>query len=178
MLRRVLIAVAICGGAALGWGLWHSYGPGSTAPPDLAAEVDRVDHILIEKTSRRLTASRRGETVLSFNVALGFAPIGDNQQEGDGKTPEGLFKVNRRNQNSSYHLSLGLDYPQAEDLAHAKDLGIDPGGDIFIHGQPNTLGGVLILPGDWTAGCIAISDAEMEALWQLVELGTVVEIRP
>lgn len=161
----------------MAWGLWHGFGPRPT-PPDLAAQTDRVDHILIEKSARRLTASRRGEPVLQYNIALGFAPAGDKLREGDGKTPEGLFTVNRRNANSSYHLSLGLDYPQAEDILRANAAGVDPGGDIFIHGQPNTIGGVLVLPGDWTAGCIAISDAEMEALWQLVELGTVVEIRP
>ncbi|CUH86886.1 L,D-transpeptidase catalytic domain [Phaeobacter sp. CECT 5382] len=177
MLKRLFKLVALCLIAALGWGIWQSYGP-QPAPPDLAAAADRVDRILIEKSARRLTASRQGETVLEYNIALGFEPRGDKFQEGDGKTPEGLFKVNRRNEQSSYHLSLGLDYPHAEHKTLAAAAGVSPGGDIFIHGQPNTLGGVLILPGDWTAGCIAISDAEMDVLWELVELGTVVEIRP
>lgn len=177
MLKRLFKLAALCLIAALGWGLWQSHLP-RPAPPDLAAAVDRVDRILIEKSARRLTASRQGETVLQYNVALGFAPTGDKAQEGDGKTPEGLFRVNRRNDKSSYHLSLGLDYPQSEDKTLAAAAGVSPGGDIFIHGQPNTLADMLILPGDWTAGCIAISDTEMDVLWKLVELGTVVEIRP
>ncbi|MEP2716789.1 L,D-transpeptidase family protein [Pseudophaeobacter sp.] len=177
MLRRGLILVSVALIAILGWGLWRSYGP-RTPPPDLAAQVDRVDRILIEKSARRLTASRMGQTVLEFDIALGFAPVGDKAREGDGKTPEGLFKVDRRNQNSGYHLSLGLNYPRAKDIARAAEAGIDPGSDIFIHGQPNTLAGALVLPGDWTAGCIAISDTEMETLWRLVDLGTEVEIRP
>lgn len=178
MLRRAIILVALGLIGALGWGVWHSYyGPQFTAP-DLAEQFDRVDRILIEKSARRLTASREGETILQYNIALGFAPEGDKFQEGDGKTPEGTFKINRRNENSSFHLSLGLDYPQTDDINLAAAAKVSPGGDIFIHGQPNTLGGVLVLPGDWTAGCIAISDAEMNTLWRLVELGTVVEIRP
>ncbi len=115
---------------------------------------------------------------MQYDVALGFAPIGDKSHEGDGKTPEGLFKVDRRNPNSSFHLSLGIDYPRPEDIARAEALGLNPGGDIFIHGQPNRLGNHLMLPGDWTAGCIAISNSEMVALWRLADLGTVVEIRP
>jgi murein L,D-transpeptidase YafK len=140
--------------------------------------VDRIDHILIEKSHRRLTASLQGQQVLQFEIALGFAPIGDKTQEGDGKTPEGLFKIDRRNPNSSYHLSLGIDYPQPDDRARAAAQGLDPGGDIFIHGQPNALSNLITLPGDWTAGCIAVSNTEMEELWRLAALGTVVEIRP
>ncbi|WP_232281854.1 L,D-transpeptidase family protein [Roseobacter sp. SK209-2-6] len=163
--------------AALGWGLWHAFAPAPSIPT-LVEDAQRVDQIVIDKSARRLLASRQGETVLEFDIALGFEPVGDKAEEGDGKTPEGIFRVNRRNANSSFHLSLGLDYPQAEDLQRAEDAGIDPGGDIFIHGQPNAVGGALTLPGDWTAGCIAISNSEMERLWQLVDIGTKVEIRP
>ncbi len=88
-----------------------------------------------------------------------------------------MFTINRRNPNSAFHLSLGLDYPLPHDIAHAKAAGIDPGGDIFIHGQPNGVVG-LTLPGDWTAGCIAISNQEMKTLWQITPIGTAVEILP
>lgn len=176
-MRRGIKIVALFLVAAFGWGLWHGYGP-HPAPPDLAVQVERVDHILIDKSARRLTASRNGVVVLNYDIALGFTPEGDKFQEGDGKTPEGVFEINRRNGQSSYHLSLGLNYPQPEDKALATAAGVSPGGDIFIHGQPNTLGGALTLPGDWTAGCIAVSDAEMNTLWRLTDLGTVVEIRP
>lgn len=174
-LKRV--AILLIATLALGWALWARYG-NSPISPNLVNQVDRVDYILIEKSERRLTASRKEQQVLQYDVALGFAPIGDKSHEGDGKTPEGLFKVDRRNPNSSFHLSLGIDYPRPEDIARAEAKGLDPGGDIFIHGQPNTLGNLLMLPGDWTAGCIALSNSEMVELWRLVDLGTVVEIRP
>ncbi len=176
-MRRLLRLFAALALLVIGWGLYSSYGPRPT-PPDLAGQVDRVDHILIEKSARRLTASRNGETVLEYDIALGFTPEGDKQQEGDGKTPEGIFRIDRRNGQSAYHLSLGLDYPQAEDMARAKAAEVDPGGDIFIHGQPNSVGDMITLPGDWTAGCIAVSNAEMRTLWRLASIGTQVEIRP
>lgn len=176
-MRRLLRLFAVLALLVIGWGLWNSYGPRPT-PPDLSRDIDRIDHILIEKSARRLTASRNGETVLEYDIALGFTPEGDKQQEGDGKTPEGIFRIDRRNGQSAYHLSLGLDYPQAEDIARAKAAGISPGGDIFIHGQPNSVGDMITLPGDWTAGCIAVSNAEMRRLWRLASIGTRVEIRP
>ena len=178
MRRWLILTLAVLVLALLGWGLWRILVPIECCLPPPSPEVPRVDHILIEKSARRLVASLEGQPVLEFDIALGFAPEGDKMQEGDGKTPEGLFQVDRRNAQSSYHLSLGLDYPLAEDEARAAEAGVDPGGDIFIHGQPNAVGNVLTLPGDWTAGCIAISNQEMEQLWALVEIGTTVEIRP
>lgn len=174
-LKRV--AVLFTATLALGWGIWAHYGS-SPAPPNLIDQFDGVDYILIEKSERRLTASYAGRQVLQYDIALGFAPDGDKSHEGDGKTPEGLFKINRRNPKSSYHLSLGIDYPRPEDIARAAAKGLDPGGDIFIHGQPNALSNLVTLPGDWTAGCIAVSNGEMEELWRLTALDTVVEIRP
>lgn len=143
----------------------------------MAPDATRIDHILIEKSARQLTATLNGAVVMRAEIALGFAPEGDKHQQGDGKTPEGLFTVNRRNPQSAYRLSLGIDYPQAEDVARARIAGIDPGDDIFIHGQPNGVTG-FTLPGDWTAGCIALSNPEIERLWSLTANGTSVEIRP
>ncbi|WP_428547217.1 L,D-transpeptidase family protein [Profundibacter sp.] len=114
----------------------------------------------------------------TYKIALGFAPAGDKVQQGDGKTPEGMFTITRRNPDSKYHLSLGIDYPQADDIARAQAAGVDPGGDIFIHGQPNGFGKLATIPTDWTAGCIAVSDTEIEELWRVVQTGTTVEIRP
>ncbi|MBY6057678.1 murein L,D-transpeptidase family protein [Leisingera daeponensis] len=173
-LLRLLALVVVTGAA---WVAWQAFAP-PPAPPPHAAAVDRIDRILIEKSARRLTASRGGETVLEFPIALGFAPSGDKEQEGDGKTPEGLFRINRRNPNSAYHLSLGIDYPKPDDRARAEAAGLSPGGDIFIHGQPNSVGNLITLPGDWTAGCIAVNNEQMQTLWRLAEIGTVVEIRP
>lgn len=173
-LLRLLALVVVTGAA---WVAWQAFAP-PPAPPPHAAAVDRIDRILIEKSARRLTASRGGETVLEFPIALGFAPSGDKEQESDGKTPEGLFRIDRRNPNSAYHLSLGIDYPKPDDRARAEAAGLSPGGDIFIHGQPNSVGNLITLPGDWTAGCIAVSNEQMQTLWRLAEIGTVVEIRP
>jgi len=170
----LITLIAVAAGAA--WFGWHRYGPRPSAPV-MAPEAARVDHILIEKSARRLTASLEGAVVMQVDIALGFAPEGDKQVEGDGKTPVGVFKVDRRNPQSAYHLSLGLDYPQPDNVTRAQQQGIDPGGDIFIHGQPNGVVG-LTLPGDWTAGCIAISNTEMAQLWSLTATGTTVEIRP
>ncbi|MEW2918142.1 L,D-transpeptidase family protein [Ruegeria sp. ANG10] len=143
----------------------------------MAQVATQIDHILIEKSARRLTATLNGAIVMQTDVALGFEPEGNKQKEGDGKTPVGIFRIDRRNPQSAYHLSLGINYPLPEDIARAQSQGIDPGGDIFIHGQPNGIA-ELTLPGDWTAGCIALSNAEMAQLWSLTPDGTVVEIRP
>jgi len=171
LLTVLLLTVGFC------WSAWQNYGPRPEAPP-LAGTVQHVDHILIEKAAKRLTVSREGVVVMQVPISLGFASTGDKQQEGDGKTPEGLFSIDRRNPHSSYYLSLGLDYPRPEDVARAKEAGIDPGGDIFIHGQPNSLGDLVTLPGDWTDGCIAVTNEQMARLWALAPIGTAVEIRP
>ncbi|MGI9369491.1 MAG: L,D-transpeptidase family protein [Ruegeria sp.] len=168
------ILLILAAGAA--WIGWHRYVPRPPAPL-LAPDAQQVDHILIEKSVRRLTATLDGAIVMSTDIALGFSPEGDKQQEGDGKTPEGLFKINRRNPQSAFHLSLGIDYPHEDDIERAVQMGIEPGGDIFIHGQPNSVVGVN-LPGDWTAGCIAITNDEIARLWSLAPNGTTVEIRP
>ncbi len=147
-------------------------------PPPLAAIEGQIDRILIEKAARRMLLFQDGRQVREYKIALGFSPSGDKEIQGDGKTPEGTFKINRRNPNSAYHLSLGIDYPKPDDRARAAASGSDPGGDIFIHGQPNRLAGLGTLPYDWTAGCISVSDKQIEEIWQLTPIGTEVEIRP
>lgn len=149
--------------------------PGPQVQAPLTGKVDRI---VIDKSDRRMSVWRDDERLKTYRIALGFAPVGDKQMQGDGKTPEGVFRVDRRNAGSAYHLSLGIDYPQAEDRARAARDGVNPGGDIFIHGQPNQRPDGEVLPGDWTAGCIAISDAEIQELFAAVDIGTVVEIRP
>ncbi|MCI2399741.1 L,D-transpeptidase family protein [Aliiroseovarius subalbicans] len=162
--------------AAVAVFLWDRTAP--VTPPPLAPLAGQIDRILIEKSARRLTVYRDDEALRSYRIALGFAPEGDKVQEGDGKTPEGRFTITRRNPQSAYHLSLGIDYPQAEDRAQARAAGVSPGGDIFIHGQPNGLGRIGAIPYDWTAGCIAVSDAEIEELWRITPNGTRVDIQP
>lgn len=109
----------------------------------------------------------------SYDIALGFAPDGDKTVEGDGKTPEGHYHIDRRNPDSRFHLSLGISYPNRRDVAAAKALGKDPGGDIFIHGE-GTLASKL--KPDWTWGCIAVTNKEMEEVYAMVRTGTIISI--
>ena len=118
----------------------------------------------------------RGESVVrSYRVSLGREPAGHKQREGDGRTPEGRYTIDRRNPKSAYHLSLHISYPSQADRERARAAGVDPGGDIMIHGQPN---GGAPREGDWTQGCIAVTDAEMDEIWSLVPDGAAVEILP
>lgn len=174
-LARIFSALAMT--ALLGMAgllLYDRYAPRPPAPPLTGA----LDRIVVEKAARRMTLYQDDAAVRVYRVALGFAPEGDKAQEGDGRTPEGLFQIDRRNPQSSYYLSLGIDYPQPDDRARAAAEGVSPGGDIFIHGQPNGLGRIGAIPYDWTAGCIALSDTEMDEIWAVTPIGTPVEIRP
>jgi murein L,D-transpeptidase YafK len=144
-------------------------------PPPLTGQVDRI---VIEKSARRMQLMQDGRVVRTYQIALGFAPEGDKDRQGDGRTPEGEFTIDRRNDRSAFHLSLGLDYPRPDDRARAAAGGYSPGGDIFIHGQPNALSERFKLRGDWTAGCIAVTNVEMREIWAVTPIGTKVEIRP
>ena len=137
-----------------------------------------IDRILIEKGARRLTVYQDGKRVREYRIALGFTPDGDKVRQGDGKTPEGIYKIDRRNDRSKFHLSLGINYPQPEDRARAKKGGYSPGGDIFIHGQPNQIADGYRVKGDWTEGCVAIDNHQIEELFAATPMGTEVEIRP
>ncbi|MEO0370381.1 MAG: L,D-transpeptidase family protein [Pseudomonadota bacterium] len=159
--------------AVAAWRIVNAPGPAPVLPP----LTEKIDLIEIDKSDRRMTVFRDGVALRSYDIALGFSPAGDKAQEGDGRTPEGRFRIDRRNHNSKFHLSLGLDYPHKEDIDHAVAYGFSPGGDIFIHGQPNWFPGQL-MRGDWTEGCIAVSNAEMEEIWRVANLGTEVVIRP
>lgn len=144
-------------------------------PPPLTGQVDRI---VIEKAARRMQLYQGDTVVRTYRIALGFTPEGDKERQGDGKTPEGEFKIDRRNGSSAFHLSVGLNYPRPEDVQRAAEGGYDPGGDIFIHGQPNALSEGFKLRGDWTAGCIAVTNSEMREIWAVTPIGTPVEIRP
>ena len=113
--------------------------------------------------------------VVEYAVDLGFEPLGHKVQEGDGRTPEGLYWVDRKNPRSSFHLSVGINYPNEQDIAYAEAMGVDPGGDIFIHGRPN--GEYHAKDPDWTAGCIAVTNREIEEVFVSVPVGSPVTIR-
>ncbi|WP_343080169.1 L,D-transpeptidase [Ostreiculturibacter nitratireducens] len=172
---RLFRLVVLLIGLGLGFLAVYSFRLPPAPPAPLTGTVDRI---MVEKAARRLTVFREGEALRTYRVALGFAPVGDKERQGDGKTPEGTFRIDRKNANSAYHLSLGIDYPQPEDRTRAAARGYSPGGDIFIHGQPNAMPGVATIRHDWTAGCVAVSNAEIEELWRVVQIGTEVEIRP
>jgi murein L,D-transpeptidase YafK len=144
------------------------------------AAVPKVDKVLILKKERKLILLSGDKEVRSYRVALGRNPVGAKTYQGDNRTPEGFYTISGRNAVSTCHRSLRISYPNADDSARAKKLGKNPGGDIFIHGLPNGQGwiGKEHVLYDWTFGCIAVTDEEIEEIWKLVPNGTVVEIRP
>lgn len=129
----------------------------------------KADGIIVRKAERRMYILKGSKPLAVHDVDLGFNPLGHKFREGDGRTPEGQYFINRRNYNSAYFLSLGISYPNARDVARANAAGVDPGGDIFIHGGPRYRGEVG--KADWTAGCIAVPDAAMELIYQMVPDG-------
>jgi L,D-peptidoglycan transpeptidase YkuD (ErfK/YbiS/YcfS/YnhG family) len=145
-----------------------------------ALRMEPADKVLIEKKERRLTLLSMGEVIKTYKIALGGNPVGPKERQGDNKTPEGTYIIDSRNRDSGYHLSLHISYPNEKDKIRAKELGVSPGGDIMIHGIKNDLSwvGAFHAEIDWTEGCIAVTDEEMEEIDKLVPNGTIVEIRP
>lgn len=136
-----------------------------------------VDHVIVDKTKRTIALYANGERVHTIDgIQLGDAPLGAKRFQGDERTPEGRYVIDAGNPRSAYHLSLHISYPNAADEAFARSQGLSAGGAIFIHGQPNGMKGRM--RGDWTDGCIAISNEEIELLWQTVPDGTVIDILP
>lgn len=148
-------------------------------PEQPLPEDHQVDRIVVEKSQRQMHVYSGDRLLKTYQIALGFSPEGDKQMEGDGRTPEGTYTINDRNPNSGYHLNLGISYPSEEDMREAEALGKNPGGDIKIHGLRNGLGyiGKLHRHMDWTAGCIAVTNTEMDELYERVPIGTEIEIR-
>ena len=139
-----------------------------------------IDRILVEKSARRLSIFRKANQIKSYRIALGRNPLGAKQEEGDMKTPEGIYEIDGRNPQSSFHLALHISYPSDEDDKRAAARGVPPGFDIMIHGIQNGRGwiGAFHRWKDWTAGCIAVTDEEIEELWRVTPDGTTIEIRP
>jgi tetratricopeptide (TPR) repeat protein len=147
---------------------------------DAAIQRGSVDRIRIEKSARRLMLISQGEVLKSYKIALGGNPIGPKERQGDNKTPEGTYVIDARNRDSRFHLSLHISYPNERDKKRAKELGVSPGGDIMIHGIKNGFSqvGDAHAGVDWTKGCIAVTDQEIEEIDKLALNGTIVEIRP
>lgn len=148
--------------------------------PAIAGDFPLADKVLIEKEKRKLHLMRDGKPFRTFDIALGMAPIGDKNEEGDFKTPEGAYLLDARNPNSDYFLSIHISYPNRNDRTVAREKGINPGGQIMIHGQPNTptySAGYYKLA-DWTNGCIAVSNSDMIDIWLMTPNSVAIEILP
>jgi len=145
-----------------------------------AIQKGSADKILIEKKERRLTLISKNKVLKTYKIALGGNPDGPKERVGDNKTPEGTYVIDSRNRNSRYHLSLHISYPNEKDKKRAKELSVSPGGNIMIHGIGNDFGWIdsFHTQLDWTKGCIAVTDREIEEIDKLVPNGTTVEIRP
>ncbi len=144
------------------------------------AALPLADSVVVRKSERKLYLMRQGEILRAYKIALGLRPEGHKQFEGDYRTPEGKYRLTRRNPNSEYFLSIQVDYPNAQDVERARRQGLRPGGAIMIHGQPN-------LPRkprdyyanvDWTEGCIAVSNSDMVEIWLMTPPNTPIEITP
>jgi murein L,D-transpeptidase YafK len=147
-------------------------GPGGPVP--------LADSVVIEKKARRLTLYHQGRPLRSYLVALGANPVGDKRFAGDRRTPEGVFFIDYKHEKSDYHLAMHISYPDSSHRARAEAAGMSPGGDIMIHGLKNGQGssGAFHRTVDWTDGCIALTDEEIEGMWSAVMVGTPVEIKP
>lgn len=133
-----------------------------------------VTRVVVYKTDRIMHLMHNEEVLETYEIELGFAPEGHKLEEGDGRTPEGDYIIDRRNPDSQWYLSIGISYPNAEDIAQARARGVSPGGDIFIHGTPRP----FRRGADWTVGCIAVSNAEMRQIYAMVNNGTPISIYP
>jgi murein L,D-transpeptidase YafK len=140
----------------------------------------KADRIVIVKSERTLTLLNRGQILKTYKVALGGNPVGAKEKAGDKRTPEGEYVIDSKNAKSRFHLALHISYPNANDLKRARELGATPGGGVEIHGLESQYAwvGSLHRQVNWTAGCIAVTNAEIEEIWSLVEVGTPVDIRP
>ena len=150
------------------------------ATPLYAGEFPLADKVVVEKGARKLHLVKDGKAFRTFRIALGIRPIGDKKIEGDFKTPEGTYLLDARNPNSEYFLSIHISYPDGRDYREAKERGLDPGGAIMIHGQPNepTRSEAYYRTQDWTNGCIAVSNSDMIDIWLMTVDDTPIEIRP
>ena len=152
---------------------WQAF---SASAPPLPASV-AADKVLVLKSQRKLYLMQGGKILKRYKVSLGGHPVGPKIREGDRKTPEGKYVLDWHNTESLFYKSIHISYPNENDLARAEKLGVPPGGDLFIHGQPNDFTGPGKQPGDWTDGCIAVRNQEMDEIWRAVADGTPIEIK-
>jgi murein L,D-transpeptidase YafK len=155
-------------------------GSATAEEQDLVMGPSRADYVVVDKSDRKLYLYKAGRVLREFDVSLGLVPNGPKQREGDFRTPEGKYSLGARNANSDFFLSIHVSYPNETDRARAAQHGVDPGGEIMIHGWPNEpkydLGRYQAT--DWTDGCIAVSNSDMVDIWLMTRESTPIEIRP
>lgn len=151
-----------------------------TAALYAATPAPEIDRIVVYKQQRKMILMSRGKEIKSYRVALGGSPVGPKEREGDSRTPEGSYIIDYQNPKSLFYKSFHISYPSPTDRAAAKSRGVNPGGDIMIHGLPKDYAwvGKAHVMHDWTAGCIAVTNQEMDELWSLVKIGTPIDIHP
>ena len=150
------------------------------AEMDIAAPLVMADSVLVVKSERKLYLLKAGEVLRTFDISLGLMPRGPKQREGDSRTPEGKYFLETRNADSNFFLSIKVSYPSVADRARAAAMGVDPGGQIMIHGWPNSPKQDMAYyrSADWTDGCIAVSNSDMVDIWLMTRESTPIEIRP
>ncbi len=173
MIRAIRVLFAVFAIAAVA-----SCGSGDSSKPSKMKSYSGppVTQIVVKKGERKMYLVSGKTAIKSYEINLGSRPVGDKQFEGDGKTPEGLYFIDRLNPNSRYHLSVGISYPSVQDVAQAAAMGLRPGGDIFIHGLGPE--GRAMNKADWTAGCIAVTDEEIEEIFAMLQPGVPIFIYP
>lgn len=145
-----------------------------------SVNAQAIDQVRVLKSERKLQLLAAGVVQKEFQIALGGSPIGHKLREGDEKTPEGHYVLDYKKADSAFYKAIHISYPNAEDIARAKKAGASPGGQIMIHGQKNGFGWLsgAAQQFDWTNGCVALSNADMEKVWKAVSPGTPIELRP
>ena len=171
--KRRVIPALLCALALLCTGV-------ASAADDVIAPAERADAVLVVKGERKLYLLKAGRILRAFDISLGLVPTGPKQREGDFRTPEGRYRLETRNADSDYFLSIQVSYPSEADLVRARAQGVDPGGQIMIHGLPNEPKYDMrrYEGSDWTDGCIAVSNSDMVDIWLMTSESTPIEIRP
>ena len=154
-----------------------AYTKNAKQPPAMASHII-IDKVLVDKAARQLQLLSAGEVIKTYHIALGGNPVGHKRQQGDERTPSGTYTLDYKNEKSKFYRSIHISYPNATDKARAKSLGVNAGGDIMIHGQKNGLGHLAAITQkrDWTEGCIAVTNNEMDEIMAAVKIGTPIEI--
>lgn len=140
----------------------------------------KIDAVLVKKSEKKMYLLAEGKLIKEFNVVFGANPEHHKQKEGDERTPEGKYILDYKKENSSFYKAIHISYPNEDDKTHAEHLGVNPGGSIMVHGQKNGLGWLSWISQrfNWTDGCIAVTNKEIDEIWELVNEGTPIEIQP